>query len=198
MSQFADPFPAGNVVDAVFWRRLDVPGHESAWLVRDGLSWHLAGQAVFLHRSAPCALTYAVTCDDAWHTTSARLSGRAGGDVVLMSITVDRQKRWTLNGEPCPSVAGCIDLDLNFTPATNTLSIRRLRLDAGGAAEVTAAWLDFPAPALRPLPQFYRRRGADSYDYSAPTLGFSSTLRVSAHGLITSYPPLWEREPPTA
>jgi uncharacterized protein len=37
-------------------------------------------------------------------------------------------ERWELNGTDQPEAADCIDVDLNFTPATNLIAIRRLAL----------------------------------------------------------------------
>ena len=66
---------------------------------------------------------------------------------------------WRLDGRQRPEVAGCIDLDLNFSPSTNLLPIRRLELPVGGEARIRAAWLRFPAFSLEPLEQVYRRLG---------------------------------------
>src|SRR5690606_5431759 len=101
---------------------------------------------------------------------------------------------WSLNGEPCPSVAGCIDIDLGFTPATNLLPIRRLALAVGQQAEVRAAWLPFPALALEPLPQLYRRQAEHTYHYESNGGSFVRTLEVDDVGLVVRYPGLWEKE----
>jgi hypothetical protein len=41
-------------------------------------------------------------------------------------------------------MAGCVNIDLNFSPSTNLLPIRRLDLSVGASAIVRAAWLRFP------------------------------------------------------
>jgi hypothetical protein len=101
---------------------------------------------------------------------------------------------WTINEQACPDVTGCVDLDLNFTPATNLLSIRRLALTPGQSTEVVAAWLEFPAPRLKPLRQIYRHLGNGRYDYSCPALPFAAILETNPDGFVTRYPPLWEPE----
>jgi hypothetical protein len=182
---------SGDVIETVVWRRLDAPGYDACWLICDGASWRLSGAAVFVHDSQPCALTYAVRCDDAWRTQEAEVVGRIGEREVQLHAAVDRSGRWTMNGQPCPAVDGCIDFDLNFSPATNAISVRRLELGVGNLSEATAAWLTFPELTMQPLPQTYRRTGERSYRYEAPTLGFASDLQVSEHGMVTHYPPLW-------
>ena len=91
-----------------------------------------------------------------------------------------------------PAVSGCIDFDLAFTPATNIISIRRLALEVGQRADVTAAWFDFRTNTLSPLRQSYRRIAAGEYAYACPDIHFMSTLRVDTAGFVRDYPPLWE------
>jgi hypothetical protein len=90
-----------------------------------------------------------------------------------------------------PAVTGAIDVDLNITPATNLLSIRRLQLSPGQTAEVTAAWLAFPDSDLKPLRQIYTYLGDGRYGYQCPELSFQTTLQCNPDGLVTAYPPLW-------
>lgn len=88
-----------------------------------------------------------------------------------------------------------MDVDLNFSPSTNLLPIRRLGLDAGAAAEVHAAWLRFPSLRLERLQQTYTRTGERSYRYESADGAFMRDLEVNAAGLVTRYPGIWEAEP---
>lgn len=130
---------------AILWRRLDTPGHEaSRYFVHDS-SWHLTGTAVFTYNAHPCRLDYVIACDTAWHTVSGTVQGWVGDETIAIEIAVDAQRRWWLNGTECPHVAGRTDFDLNFSPSTNLLPIRRLGLAVGQEAQVQAAWLRFPS-----------------------------------------------------
>ncbi|HWB43000.1 MAG TPA: putative glycolipid-binding domain-containing protein, partial [Gemmatimonadales bacterium] len=84
---------------------------------------------------------------------------------------------------------------LAFTPATNTLPIRRLALNPGERAEVRSAWLRFPELTLEPLVQTYTRTGEATYRYEYPAGDFVAELEVGPAGLLLRYPPLWEVEP---
>jgi uncharacterized protein len=128
---------------SILWRRLDRPGHESARLVRQSAGWCLSGTAVFAHAQQPCRLDYQVICDDGWRTLSGKVEGWFGDQIVGVEIAVGPGCRWRLNGAERPEVAGCTDLDLNFSPSMNLLPIRRLSLGVGQGAEVRAAWLRF-------------------------------------------------------
>ncbi|HEX5717576.1 MAG TPA: putative glycolipid-binding domain-containing protein [Thermoanaerobaculia bacterium] len=173
----------------ILWRRLDTPGHESARLIDRSLS----GTAVFLHEGQPCRLEYLLTCDADWRTVSGKVSGWVGERTIDVECSAEAG-RWRLNGAECPQVEGCIDLDLNFSPSTNLLPIRRLNLAVGREAPVRAAWLRFPSFALEPLEQVYRRIDEGTYRYESAGGRFVRELAVNDAGFVTLYPGLWEAE----
>jgi uncharacterized protein len=179
---------------SLIWRRLDQPGHESARLSFQHSSWHLTGTAIFAHKQQPCRLDYVVVCDAGWHTLSGRVEGWVGSRTVEIVLSVDGDRRWWLNGTACRDVAGCIDLDLSFSPSTNLLPIRRLSLAIGEEAEVRAAWLRFPRFTLEPLAQIYRRIDDSTYRYENPGGRFVTELKVNAAGFVTRYPSFWQVE----
>ncbi|WP_295548316.1 putative glycolipid-binding domain-containing protein [uncultured Pseudacidovorax sp.] len=180
----------------LIWRRLDLPGHDACRVRHDGERGRIEGCAVFRDGGGGSArLSYEVVCDARWHTQSARVEGWLSDEYVQLSIYHDARQGWHFNGTPVPSVAHCIDIDLGFTPATNLLPVRRLRLAPGEQAEVPAAWLDPSTLRLQALPQRYRRLDASRYHYWAPTLGFEAELRVGPEGVVHDYPGLWQAEP---
>ena len=172
----------------ILWGRLDRPGHESARVFLRDSRWHLAGSALFAHEGRACRLDYSVVCDAAWQTVSGRVSGWLGADTVELHVSVDSARRWRLNGRDCPAVAGCVDIDLNWSPSTNLLPIRRLGLAPGQKAEVRAAWLRFPSFALEPLDQRYRRLDESTYRYESGGGSFVADLEVNEAGLVVHYP----------
>jgi hypothetical protein len=173
---------------------LDKPGHESARLFHHDSLWHLAGTAVFLHGRQPCRLDYLLECDSQWQTLSGQISGWVGDEVIGIEVSVDSAQRWWLNGEAQAQVEGCIDLDLNFSPLTNLLPIRRLNLAVGQEANVRAAWLRFPSFKFKPLEQNYRRTGTSTYRYKSAGGKFVAELDVDENGLVTHYPNFWRVE----
>lgn len=142
----------------------------------------------------PCHLRYVVAVDEEWRTRSVKVSGWAGATAVDVDIRVVTEQQWTLNGKSVAAVAGCIDVDLSFTPATNLLPIRRLGLPIGSSAPVAAAWLRFPELDLQRLDQVYTRAAEGRYEYSSAGGSFRATLEVSASGFVTDYPGLWRKE----
>src|SRR5262245_38424792 len=122
----------------ILWRRLDLPGHEIGRLARRDDGWELSGTAVFSHENRPCKLDYRVICAADWRTCAAQVTGAIGERDVHLRISVNSQRNWFLDATECPAVAGCLDIDLGFSPSTNLLPIRRLSLAVGQEAEVRA------------------------------------------------------------
>jgi hypothetical protein len=179
---------------SILWRRLDHPGHESARLFYQADWWNLQGTAVFSHEQLPCRLDYRIFCDSSWRTQSARVAGWLGNSLIEVAIAVSTNQHWSLNEKEIPDVAGCIDLDLNFSPSTNLLPIRRLNLEVGQETEVRAAWLRFPSFKIEPLVQVYRRIDETTYRYTSGGGEFVTELTVNPVGFVIKYPDFWETE----
>ena len=156
----------------------------------------LSGMAVF-QEGEPTALAYFVHVEGDWQTSEAHLWGWRGREVIDLRLHRDGARNWALNDVPCPAVQGCIELDLSFTPATNLLPLRRLRLGVGESAEVRSAWLEWPEVRLTPLVQRYARRSETEYDYESDLPGaelFRCVLRVQPEGWVLDYGGLWQAE----
>jgi hypothetical protein len=162
-------------------------------LIRRSNRWHLIGTAVFEHERQPCRLDYEVLCDARWRTTSAKVQGWLGRHALDIETSVDETGRWSLNGTHVPETTGCIDVDLNFSPSTNLLPIRRLNLDVGQEADVSAAWLRFPSFRLERLDQRYRRLAERSYKYESAGGSFTAEIEVDDAGFVTRYG-FWQAE----
>jgi hypothetical protein len=179
---------------SILWRGFYLPGHEACQLLQLDAHWQLMGTALFSYQDQPCRLDYRVVCDAGWHTQSGKVNGWLGEREVHIELAVDSDQSWHINGEARPEVSGCADLDLNFSPSTNLLPIRRLDLAIGQAAEIRAAWLRFPTFELEPLPQIYQRLDESTYHYESGGGGFVADLKVNATGFVTNYPGIWLAE----
>ena len=172
-----------------FWRRLDTEGHDACRIAKTTHGWEAEGNAVFLHEGKPANLRYAFFCDERWCSRHAAVSGWVGDTEIRLTIERSPSGVWQLNGCEQPVSADLVDIDLGFTPATNTLAIRRLGLEIGTEVSAPAAYLAFPELRLERLEQVYRRIDASRYAYSAP--GYQDVLGVSANGVVLTYPGIW-------
>ncbi|MEM9778084.1 MAG: putative glycolipid-binding domain-containing protein [Chloroflexota bacterium] len=179
----------------IHWCRLDTTGSESALLKQTANGWNLSGLAVFLDEEESCGLRYEIECNQDWQTQTVKVFGHIGTascDILIES----KNGSWILNGVPCPEVAGCVDIDLGFSPSTNLLPIRRLAIDVGQRESVKAAWLKFPDMTLTLLEQSYARKSETHYVYESRGGAFTADLEVNHDGFVTLYPNLWEEVAP--
>jgi uncharacterized protein len=172
-------------VSAVLWQASD-GGSEICALVRRGDGWRLRGTVLTHEASRPIELRYAVTVDPAWATTNVQvlvaLAGGAPRELAELS------RLWAGSERP-PEYNDCVDVDLSFTPATNTLPIRRLGLEIGEEAEIHVAWLVWPELRVRRVLQRYARLTQDRYRYAQDE--FEAELLVDREGLVLEYEGLW-------
>jgi hypothetical protein len=187
------PFPSTSHMR---WRRLDVPGREESRIEQILGGWRLMGQLEADEAGVSAQLIYLIECAHDWRTRRAVVTGSASGASLRFELVADREACWTLNGAPLPMVEGALDIDLGFTPATNTLPIRRLDLAVGGRAEVRTAWVRFPELRVEALEQSYEREADRVFRYDALVDGerFQARLDTDEFGRILLYEGRWEAE----
>jgi len=178
----------------ILWRRIDMPGHETSLLTFDRGEPRLEGTAVFAHEGRPCEMAYIITCDTVWNTVHVDVTGHLAGDRKSLFLERSPTGEWTVDGERRPDLDGCLDVDLGFSPSTNSLPIRRLNLDVGASADVRAAWVRFPELTVEVLEQRYTRLSKDMYRYESDGGNFRRDLTVHSSGFVVKYPDLWDAE----
>ena len=176
--------------EVAIWTRLDRPGRDTAVLRPQAGGWMLEGAAAFDHERGPTTVAYRMEVDDRWEATRGTVSGFVGGQAVHHEI-LHGDVGWRLDGVRIESLNDLVDLDYGFTPATNVLQLKRIRLSLGQKADVPAAWFDLDSVSLIELPQTYERRGDASYWYEAPTVPYRALLEVAPNGFVRFYPGLW-------
>lgn len=187
------PFPPTSHLR---WHRLDVPGREEARVEQAAGGWRLLGDLEVEETGTKARLHYRIECDPQWRTRSALIEGEADGRAIRFALEADGSGRWLRDGAPVSQLAGALDIDLGFTPATNTLPIRRLALPVGATAPVQSAWLRFPELRLEPLVQTYTREAERVFRYRALVDGqpFEAQLDTDRFGRVLRYQGLWEAD----
>jgi uncharacterized protein len=179
------------------------------WRAFDGLSFehfeftqpvvdhiHFNGTVISVQDGVPSRSFYFLEVNGQWQTQHVRV----GHENAMLELIV-RDGHWFtvthnhqtlyVSEQELPALAGCVDVDLGLTPATNTLPIRRLNLEIGEVATLTAAWVKFPSLEVLPLEQRYERLSEFSYRYSSTN--FAAMLEVDELGLVTRYEGGWEQ-----
>jgi hypothetical protein len=171
---------------AVLWVRRDRPGNDACRFAEAEGGFLIDGSAT----------------DETWNIQRYRVRAREDGTTRRARIGANSRifirrapdGEWTLNGTPVPEVAGALDIDLGFTPATKTLAIRRLNLPVGGEAAITVALFDQADERLKPMRQVYERLGEHEYRLSSPDSGVFARLKVDANGIVRDFERFWRAQ----
>ena len=189
----------------LYWKPWDAPGCEHVRVsLRPGRGNQMAvadGLALLYRDGLALRCHYRLTADAAWRTRSLDLVVQIGGHEpreTALKLTGDGKGRWQIDGAHAPELDGCLDLDIQVTPFTNTLPIHRLDLAPGEIADIRAVYL--PLPDLVPVPaeQSYaclRPLGLSGglYRYESRSSGFSADLAVDSGGFVVDYPDSFRR-----
>jgi uncharacterized protein len=139
------------------------------------------------------AARYRIQCDPDWRCRE--LDVEIIGAARTLRLRGDARGHWTdADGRALPGLDGALDVDLAFTPFTNTLPIRRLALAAGASAEIAAVYVRGPALSVEIDRQRYTcLERLRRYRYEAVDGSFSAEIEVDARGLVVTYPGLFRR-----
>jgi uncharacterized protein len=188
-----------TIEHAWMWRRLDRAGHEGAYVVVTPAGRRVCGTALFVDAGRPCQLGYALNSDADWRLHRAHVFGTLGRELIDLTIEAGADRAWRVNGVPQAGTAGCIDLDLDFTPVPTCMLLQRLALAAGAAAACSVACLDVAAGRLTPASRHLRRLSSTEYRLGAEAEADddSAVLRVDAHLAVVHHPGRWLQETET-
>ena len=176
----------------VMWESLQWPGAEhlvieteAGAIIADGVVIALDGRPLRLH--------YRLSCDPDWTTRRLVIQDAVAEELIFES---DGAGSWTDgSGRAFDALAGCIDVDIAATPFTNTLPIRRLRLQPGEARDLRMLYVMVPELTVRAADQRYTclelTDAGGVYRYESGS--FQADLRVDPDGLVVDYPGLWRR-----
>ncbi len=174
---------------SVLWRSEELQSLEQCELTPIPGGHRLSGLVLAAVERRPMHLVYEVDVDEAWRTRVVRATlFRPDGPHVVQLVT-DGGGAWQSDGGPEASLDGCLDVDLQWTPATNTLPIRRIAPDVGGSASLAAAWIRFPSLHVERLEQTYERLDERRWRYRSN--GYEAELVVDSDGLVLDYADIW-------
>ncbi len=179
----------------ILWEPWDGRGIEHLRLSVDGEHAYAESELLDEQGEEPVRVRYRVRTDAAWRTRSVEIT-LLEARPRLLRLHHDGDGHWRDGaGGALPELDGCLDVDLECSPFTNTLPIRRLGLAEGGSADVRAAWVRHPALTVQVLDQRYTRVAESLYRYEALS-GFRVDLEVDADGVVLDYGEYWRRVEP--
>lgn len=150
------------------------------------------------NRESEYGAFYTVKTDELFKTREVRVKYADGPELYISS---DGKGNWYdhLNNNDLDELAGCFDVDISFTPATNTLPLQRLNLHERQSAEIFAAYVPLPSQIAGDfLPKKVSQRYTclklrQLYRYEGIFRDFVADLRVDSDMLVTDYPDTFRR-----
>ena len=173
----------------VLWQSLIAPSMERFIVEASDGGFDFSGLIAQAHDDVPYVARYAIHLDQGWHTRGVEVEIENGGRRQI-TLGADGAGHWSRDGEHLAALDECIDADLEWSPSTNTLPIRRLGLEVGETRTVTAAWIRFPSLQVQRLEQSYERLGEARYRYRSGR--FSADLAVDDDGMVLQYGVNWK------
>lgn len=168
----------------VLWQSSLLTGLEHFSYRQEPRSRSLEGTVVLPRNGIPTTIHYVVRTNDEWEARTCRFMVTDPNGGKLVEISADGH-RWCVDGEERTDLAGCTDIDLGWTPSTNTLPMRRTGLAAGGSTTIRAAWVTFPDLVVRPSRQRYTRTGHLTWTYQSGD--FTAELVTDELGFVIRY-----------
>ncbi len=138
----------------------------------------------------PFGARYEILVDRVFKTRSLAVEKIGKGKSTRTKVDF-RANNWLVDGQNRADLRQCIDVDIEASPITNTIPIRRTRLKVGERVDLTAAWVRFPSLEVTSLNQSYERLGTRKYLYWSAS-GFTAELEVDDFGLVTRYGGIWK------
>ncbi len=178
-----------RLIRSVLWYSPILPSMERCSLREGPDRWRLEGTVLTLIDSGPAEIRYVLTCDRSWRTRECTVCVARSDAAWQADLGVDEAGSWFQDGMRIDGSGGISDVDLGFTPSTNTLPIRRLALAIGEEAKIRVVWLRFPEFDGVVAEQVYARIAEDVYRFESGD--FRAILETDEHGIVTRYGDLW-------
>jgi hypothetical protein len=179
----------GDRVD-VLWRCPDPLSleHTAVTTEADGMS--ITGSAVLAGPDGPSHLVHEITAQGRTRRVVVDVDDPAGRRRLL--VERGAEGGWAVDGEARPDLDDVEEVDLSWTPATNTLALRHLDPDVevGEAGTVVAAWVRHPELDVERVVQTYSREGDDRWRFVSGPYNF--VLEVGPGHVVLDYECLWE------
>jgi hypothetical protein len=173
----------------ILWQGLIAPSMERFVAARTESGFQLSGLILQAYDDAPYVVRYSIELDQAWRTRAVQVEVENDGQHRIALLT-DGMGHWSRDGEQLAAVDSCLDVDLEWSPSTNTLPIRRAGLKLGETKGIAAAWVRFPSLEVRRLEQSYERIDDRRYRYRSGL--FTADLAVDEEGVVLQYGVNWK------
>jgi hypothetical protein len=177
----------------VLWLSEQEPGAEYVALWQRSQGYRVHSDWLGADESGPVRAMYRLDLDRTWVVRELAVRWSTSTTTERLRVQRDASGAWRVNGELRPDLERCIDVDVAWSPLTNTLPIRRTSLGLGERCDLSVAYIAPPKLEVAPDGQRYTRLGLGEWRYESLESDFSAEITVDEDGLVIDYPPLFRR-----
>jgi hypothetical protein len=198
----------------VGWTAQQWPGMEHVIVSQEAGGGSRAVSRLIMADERLATVEYELVCASRWRFTELTISVTDAAGARSLTLARTPEGRWLADGQPRPDLDGCADIDINRTPLTNTLPIRRLDWSPGRGRDLDVTYVTVPDLTVGKVQQRYTlltpdaalaRRDGHAGRSPQPEAGsdypvfryeagsFRADLQVDDDGLVLDYPGLWRR-----
>lgn len=180
----------------IYWTALGTPGLEHLDLTEATNGIVAEGLVIRHHQGRGLHMQYRILADEEWRTREVQV-GLIGAESKLHLFADGEGNWWDADKNPLDDLKGCLDVDVQATPFTNMLAIRRLDLGVGKKTAIDVAYILIPEITVRRGKQRYTRlkgtQAKSQYLYESLDSDFKAKLSVDKDGLVNDYEGVWKR-----
>lgn len=183
---------------SVRWSACDGNGMEHCDITISGNGIIIEG-IVAGNRKSSYGAWYRVDTDESFRTRNVQVRYVGGPSLHIIS---DENGIWhdVENNKQLIHLQGCHDVDIGFTPATNMLPLRRLKLAEKESQSIKVAYIPLPeeiSENFEPVAASQRYTCLEPdrvYRYEGIFRDFTADLSIDDAGIIEDYPDLFRRQ----
>jgi len=177
----------------ILWEQLIDKGLEHL-IIQRGTQIEAEGLIVGMLKDAAYRIQYRIGCDAKWNTLSVSVRDLLNHKEFKLTRRADE---WLdEQNRAIETLRGCSDVDIQVTPFTNTLPVKRLNLKQNESKEIAVVYVSVPELNISKFEQRYTCLSKDKdggvYKYESLNSGFTAELKVDADGLVVDYPGIFK------
>jgi len=141
----------------------------------------------------PWQVNYTLTLNPRWEAQTVFIEVMSEQNYTIALHKNELQQWLNEKGEHLEAFDGCVDVDISFTPFTNSLPINRLQLTKGEGQDIRVVYVDVRNGVVKTVKQRYLNKGSQIYKYENEDSGYISELIVDKDGYVVDYPGIWQQ-----
>lgn len=171
------------------WRPITGRGLDRCEVEAIADGYRVSGTALTLVDEGPCEIRYSILTNSAWLTTTAGAHVRGPGGDRRLALSSNGAGSWHVTDQPVAELDGATDVELDWTPAGHTVTINRLGLEIGDAADTTVVSVGFPRHDIARKVRRYERLAPRRYRVTAGD--YETNFEVDENSLLVAQPGRW-------